>query len=164
LRYPRGAGYGVATDDPLHTLPIGEAEVLRHGNDMALLAIGATVMSCLKAAEMLAARGIECTVVNSRFVKPLDERLLTELGRQFAQVVTVEENAVAGGFGSAVAECFERLGMPGVVVHRIGVPDRFIDHATQGQQREMLHLTADAIAAQLNTFLPAHQSLSAGGI
>jgi 1-deoxy-D-xylulose-5-phosphate synthase len=164
VRYPRGAGYGVSMSEPLHALPIGKGEVLRHGNHAALLAIGATVMPCMEAAALLAGEGIEVTVVNARFVKPLDETILGDLARQFTQVITVEENAVAGGFGSAVAEALERLGSPHVAVHRVGVPDRFIDHATQGQQRQALRLDAGAIAEAVRSRIPSLQHISAGGV
>lgn len=164
VRYPRGAGYGVPMDEPLRAIPIGQGEVLRHGNHAALLAIGATVMPCVEAAEALAAEGIEVTVVNARFVKPLDERILADLARQFTQLITVEENAIAGGFGSAVAEALERLGSPNVAVHRLGVPDRFIDHATQGQQRKALRLDAAAIVEEVRARVPSPQHLSAGGV
>jgi 1-deoxy-D-xylulose-5-phosphate synthase len=163
IRYPRGSGQGVAMDEPLRRLPIGKAEVLRRGSDGALLAIGSAVASCLEAAELLAAEGIHVTVVNSRFVKPLDETLLGELARQFDDLVTVEENAVAGGFGSAVSEALERLGFPHIAVHRIGVPDHFIDHAAQGRQRHLLGLDAKGIAATARKQLRGQRYVSAGG-
>jgi 1-deoxy-D-xylulose-5-phosphate synthase len=121
------------------------------------------VLPSLEAADLLATQGIQLAVVNARFVKPLDETLLIDLARQFTQVITVEENAVAGGFGSAVSEALERLGYGQVTVHRLGVPDRFIDHATQGQQRLALHLDADGIAEEVRARIPAQQHVSAGG-
>jgi 1-deoxy-D-xylulose-5-phosphate synthase len=163
VRYPRGAGTGVPLDEPFHTVDIGKAETLRDGDDAVLLAIGAMVMPAMQAAEMLAAQGIECTVINARFVKPLDETLLAALSRRFTQVITVEENAIAGGFGSAVAEAFERINAPQIVVHRLGIPDRFIDHATQAQQREMVRLSPDALAEEVRTRLPRQHHVSAGG-
>jgi len=163
LRYPRGAGYGVKMDEPLSPIPIGKGEILRHGNDAALLALGSTVMPCMEAAAQLASHGIETTVVNARFAKPLDEEILTELARQFTQVFTVEEHVLAGGFGSAVAEALEHIGMPHVAVHRLGVPDRFIDHATQSQQRDALGLDATAIAEAVRVRLPYPRHVSAGG-
>jgi 1-deoxy-D-xylulose-5-phosphate synthase len=163
VRYPRGAGHGVPREEPLRAMEIGKGEVLRRGEHAAMLAIGATVVPCLRAAEALAGEGIECTVVNARFVKPIDETIITELARQFTQVITVEENAIAGGFGSAVSEALERNNAPHVVVHRLGVPDRFIDHASQGQQREMLGLTPEHIAAEVRARLPRPWHVSAGG-
>ncbi len=163
VRYPRGAGYGVSTEEPMRNLTIGEGEVLRNGSDVAIVAIGATVMPSLDAAAMLAKQDIQATVVNARFVKPLDERILADLGGRFRQIFTVEENAIAGGFGSAVMEALERLGITDVDVHRIGVPDRFIDHATQSQQRRELRLDATGIAEQVRAGILAAQRLSAGG-
>jgi len=162
VRYPRGAGYGVAMDEPLHTMAIGEAEVLRSGDDVAIVAIGATVMPAVEAAAALALEGIQATVVNARFAKPLDERLLADLGDRFGHLFTVEENALLGGFGSAVIECYERLGAR-VRVHRLGIPDRFIDHATQSQQRRGLRLDATGIAEQVKTVIFAGRDLSAEG-
>ncbi|MGH2343748.1 MAG: 1-deoxy-D-xylulose-5-phosphate synthase [Chloroflexota bacterium] len=163
VRYPRGSGQGVPMDEPLRNLTIGQAEVLRRGSDGALLAIGATVAPCLKAADLLAADGIQVTVVNSRFVKPLDEMLLGELARQFDRLITVEENSIAGGFGSAVSEALERLDFPHVAVHRLGVPDRFIDHASQDSQRRSVGLDADGIAAAARSRLCAPSHVPAGG-
>ena len=164
LRYPRGAGYGLPLDEPLRVLEIGKGEVLRQGDDAAIVAIGGTAMPAMQAAELLAAEGIECTVVNARFVKPIDETILADLARRFTQVITVEENAVAGGFGSAVSEAFERINAPQVIVHRIGIPDRFIDHATQNEQREMLHLSAAELAGEVRDRLPRLREVPAGGI
>jgi 1-deoxy-D-xylulose-5-phosphate synthase len=163
VRYPRGAGYGLPLDEPLRELEIGRGEVLRLGNDVAIMAIGATVMPALEAAALLAAQGIEATVVNARFVKPMDELIIRDLARQFTQLFTVEENAVAGGFGSAVAEAVERVGAPHVAVHRLGVPDRFIDHASQSEQRRALKLDATGIADQVYAYLPQTRKVATGG-
>jgi 1-deoxy-D-xylulose-5-phosphate synthase len=102
-------------------------------------------------------------VVNARFIKPIDETIIAKLARQFSQVVTVEENAIAGGFGSAVAEALERTNAPQVMVHRLGVPDRFIDHASQAQQRDLLGLTPERIAEEVRARLPRPRHVSAGG-
>jgi 1-deoxy-D-xylulose-5-phosphate synthase len=163
MRYPRGPGFGVLTEEPLQTLEIGRGEILRLGNDAAIVAIGATVMPSLEAAALLAAQGIEATVVNARFAKPIDELIIRDLARQFTQIITVEENAIAGGFGSAVAEALERLGSPQVAVHRLGVPDRFIDHASQSEQRKALKLDAGGIADQVRARLPQVRHVPAGG-
>jgi 1-deoxy-D-xylulose-5-phosphate synthase len=123
--------------------------VLRKGNDVAILALGATVYPALAAAEQLAARHVEATVVNARFIKPLDEALLRDLGSRFAALLTVEENVVAGGFGSAVAEALDRLGLGHVAVHHVGIPDRFIDHGSQATMRDALNLSADGIVREV---------------
>jgi 1-deoxy-D-xylulose-5-phosphate synthase len=163
VRYPRGAGFGVALDDQLHDLVIGESETLRNGDDVAIIAIGATVMPSVEAAATLAQQGIQATVVNARFVKPLDDRMLADLGARFRHIFTVEENAIAGGFGSAVMEALERLGLSRAEVHRLGVPDRFIDHATQSQQRRELRLDATGIAGQVRARILAARQLPVGG-
>ena len=149
VRYPRGAGLGVELDGALTPLPIGVAEVLRRGNDVAIVALGATVYPALAAAEQLAACRVEATVVNARCIKPLDEALLRDLGSRFAALLTVEENVVAGGFGSAVAEALDRLGLGRVAVHRVGIPDRFIDHGSQAMMRDALNLSADGIVREV---------------
>jgi len=149
VRYPRGAGLGVEPDGALTPVPIGVAEVLRKGNDVAILALGATVYPALAAAEQLAARHVEATVVNARFIKPLDEALLRDLGSRFAALLTIEENVVAGGFGSAVAEALDRLGLGHVAVHRVGIPDQFIDHGSQATMRDALNLSADGIVREV---------------
>jgi 1-deoxy-D-xylulose-5-phosphate synthase len=163
VRYPRGAGQGVPLDEPLHAIPLGKAEIVREGNDGAIVAIGTIVNACLEAAEILAGEGIQVTVVNARFVKPIDEVILDGLARRFNQLLTVEENVTAGGFGSAVSEALERLGHPGIAVHRLGIPDRFIDHATQNQQRLALRLDANGIAQETRARLRTQQHISAGG-
>lgn len=141
IRYPRGAGVGVPLPERPEPLSIGQAEILREGADIAIVAIGTTVGIALKAAVELAADGIEATVVNARFIKPLDESLLTELGQRIGRIVTIEENVLAGGFGGAVSEFFHRQGQADVMVRSLGLPDQFIDHGTVGQLRELVGLT-----------------------
>jgi 1-deoxy-D-xylulose-5-phosphate synthase len=152
IRYPRGAGVGVPTDEPLHTLPLGRSEVLREGDDVAILAVGSMVLPAERAADVLAADGIAATVVNVRFVKPLDERLVLELGRRCGAIVTVEENAAAGGFGSAVLEFFAAHGLrPPTGV--LGVPDRVFEQASQTRLRELAGLTPGSIAEAARSLL-----------
>ncbi len=151
VRYPRGAGLGVGMDPTLTLLPIGQAETLRRGDDLAIVAIGSMVMPAVAAAERLAAQGVSATVVNARFAKPLDETLLRDLATRFDSILTVEENAVAGGFGSAVSEALDRLGLGHVIVHRLGLPDLFIDHGPQSTMRDRLNLSADGIVRETHT-------------
>lgn len=154
FRYPRGSGYGVTMDSELKALPIGKGEVVREGKDLALVAIGAEVYPALEAAKMLAAKGIEAAVINARFVKPLDEELLLETARRYRRIITIEEAALVGGFGSAVLELYEQKGVKNVEVHRIGVPDQFIDHASQPAMREKLKLNADGIVHEVEHWFP----------
>src|SRR5579883_669698 len=134
VRYPRGAAVGVEiVPGQFAPIPIGSWEVLREGEDVAILAIGATVQPALVAAEELAERGISAWVVNARFVKPLDAEMLTGIARSLRRqhIVTVEENVVRGGLGSAVALELHRSGLSGVRVDCIGMPDKFVEHASQ---------------------------------
>ncbi|TKJ31920.1 1-deoxy-D-xylulose-5-phosphate synthase [bacterium (candidate division B38) B3_B38] len=128
VRYPRAKGLGVKLDRNIKTLPIGKGEVLREGEDVAILAIGRMVHCSVQAAERLSEDGIEATVVNARFVKPLDEELIVRLTSRIPRLVTVEENALKGGFGSAVLELLEEKGLNRVMVHRIGIPDEIVPH------------------------------------
>ncbi len=135
LRYPRGSGTGEASGRAPVALPIGRGELIREGADLTILAIGSRVLAAERAAEILAERGIQASVVNARFVKPLDEELILRLARQTGGVITVEENVAAGGFGSAVAELLAREGLH-VPLHILGIPDRFFDHASQDALRK----------------------------
>jgi 1-deoxy-D-xylulose-5-phosphate synthase len=144
LRYPRGEGWGVVMDSEPRRLEIGKAELLRPGKDVAILGIGHTVLPALGAAEDLAPLGIDAAVVNARFVKPLDKQLLREVLTRVPTVITVEDHAIAGGFGSAIVEFLAEEGI-GVQVRRLGVPDRFIPHGTQDQLRKLCGFDREAI-------------------
>jgi 1-deoxy-D-xylulose-5-phosphate synthase len=146
LRYPRGEGWGVALDKDMKTLEIGKAEILRQGGDVVIAAIGHTVLPALKAAEELAPLGIDASVVNARFVKPLDKNLFRDLLTRVPRLITVEDHVVTGGFGSALIEFLADEGFTGVEVKRLGVPDRFIPHGTQDELRKMCGFDKDAIA------------------
>jgi 1-deoxy-D-xylulose-5-phosphate synthase len=153
LRYPRGAGVGVPLDANPQPVPVGKAEVLRRGKDVAIVAIGSTVYPALAAADALAAEGIDAAVINARFVKPLDRSLIAGVAKNFNRIVTVEENMVAGGFGSAVLELLEERALNEVVVRCIGLPDEFIEHATPEILRAKYNLDAAGIAKVVrNTF------------
>jgi len=155
LRYPRGAGYGLALDQELQSLEIGRGEILAQGNDVAIIAIGSTVYPALEAARLLEGRGIRATVVNARFVKPLDRELILGAARRSGCVVTVEENALQGGFGSAVLELLADEGLVDVRVRRIGIPDRYIEQGPQARLRQDLGLDGAGIAATVEAFLAA---------
>ena len=144
LRYPRGKGVGVAFSSTLQKVPIGQAEVLREGEDLLILALGASVYPALAAAEKLEAHGFSATVVNARFVKPLDENLILTLAAKHGRVLTVEENVLAGGFGSAVLELLADRGLA-VAVKRLGIPDIFVEHGAPAILRQKYGLDADGI-------------------
>ena len=144
LRYPRGRGAGVAFSSTLHKIPIGRAEVLREGEDLLILAIGASVHYTLQAAQELENQGYQATVVNARFVKPLDESLILNLAARRGRVLTVEENVVQGGFGSAVLELLSDHDLM-VPVKRLGIPDQFLEHGAPDILRQKYGLDAAGI-------------------
>ena len=146
LRYPRGCGVGVPLEDEVCPLPIGKAEVLTTGTDVVILGIGVTVMAALEAKQRLEDEHISVTVVNSRFVKPLDRELIASLARKIPCVVTVEENVIQGGFGSAVLECLSDEGITGNRILRLGIGDAFVEHGSQKILRAKYGLDAAGIA------------------
>ncbi|OGU14855.1 MAG: 1-deoxy-D-xylulose-5-phosphate synthase [Geobacteraceae bacterium GWC2_53_11] len=153
VRYPRGNGYGVALDQALEILPVGRAELLREGSTAAILALGTMVHPAMEAAATLDAEGLALTVVNARFVKPLDEELVMALAKKCGVLITIEENALQGGFGSAVLELLEQRGLTGVRVLRLGYPDSYIPQGEQHELRAMLGLDPAGITSSLRTFL-----------
>ena len=153
LRYPRGAGYGVELDVELKTLEIGKGELLTEGRDLCIIAIGSSVYPALQAAESLRQKGISAGVINARFVKPLDADLILTAARTTGRIMTVEENALQGGFGSAVLELIHDNSLQDVKVKRIGIPDRYIEQGSQAQLRKDLGIDAEGIAAAAESFL-----------
>ena len=146
VRYPRGTAVGVPRKSEPEILPIGRAEVLRRGRDVAIVAIGSMVYPALDAADLLEQEGLSVEVVNARFVKPLDEELLLDLARRFKTIVTVEENALQGGFGSAVAEFYLDRGLTGLRLVRLGVPDEFVEQGERKLLLDKLGLSGRGIA------------------
>jgi 1-deoxy-D-xylulose-5-phosphate synthase len=144
VRFPRGSGIGSAMVGAPYCLPIGRGEVIQEGADLTILAIGATVLPSIRAAEILARDGIEAAVINARFVKPLDESLILEAARKTGVLVTVEEAMLAGGFGGAVIELLTRANVP-AQIDCLGLPDRFFDHATQTALRKQAGIDAESI-------------------
>jgi len=152
LRYPRGSTSG-KHDEPPAPLVLGRAEVLRAGSEIAILALGNTADAALDAYEMLAEEGLRPTIVNARFVAPLDETLLLELAETHRRFITLEEHSLAGGFGSAVVEFVSDRGMD-VAVERIGVPNVLVQHAKPEAQRAQFGLSAENIAARVRALAP----------
>lgn len=153
VRYPRGNGYGVPLEQELKPLPIGKAELIREGGDGVVLALGSMVMPAFDAAEELARQGVNLTVVNARFVKPLDRELIQSLAQRFGRLVTVEENVLQGGFGTAVLELLEEQGISGVPVLRLGYPDQYIEQGEQHELRSIYGLDAAGITDALRRFI-----------
>ncbi|MCI7540001.1 MAG: 1-deoxy-D-xylulose-5-phosphate synthase [Veillonellaceae bacterium] len=156
VRYPRGAAVGVKIPEAMTMLPLGKAEVLRNKGSIALLAIGSMVQATEKAADLLAEEGIAVRVVNMRFVKPLDTELLLSLARdpEIRGLVTLEENMLAGGFGSAVLEALSDAGVL-LPVRRFGIGDTFVEQGTREELLELCGLTAPQVAEGVKTFLRA---------
>lgn len=155
IRIARGEAVGVPMEEELRELPIGRGSVIREGRDVVIFGLGKSLTAAMEAAEMLDEDEISCGVVNPIFVKPLDIDLLLDSARATGRIVTVEENVLAGGFGSAVLEALTAAGMEDTAVHRIGMPDSFIEHGTAADQRRRLQIDAKGIAEQLKSaFFP----------
>jgi len=154
IRYPRNSGLGVELGTELHEIPIGKGEIIRYGGDVAILAIGATVAPALEAALELASNGIEATVVNARFAKPLDSELIMSLTNSIKRLVTVEENAIIGGFGNSVVDLLQKSGRADVQVKSIGIPDEFVEQGAQAILRTKYNLDAKGIARQVLALFP----------
>ncbi len=146
FRYPRGQGVGCKLDENPKPLSMGKGEILTKGEDILILSIGSSVSESLKAYDILLAEGIHATVVNARFVKPLDTDLINSLAKKIPRIITVEEHMRQGGFGSAVLECLADHDVKGVCLERIGVKDSFVEHGPQDILRKLCGLDAQSIA------------------
>jgi 1-deoxy-D-xylulose-5-phosphate synthase len=163
VRYPRGTVAGAGSNAPTVPLEWGKGALLLDGKDLLILAVGATVVPSLFAAEELRRKGISAAVVNARFIKPLDADLIIPLARRTGRLLTVEENVLAGGFGSAVLEMFEEHGEhPPSQIRRLGIRDTFVEHGSQSELREIHGINAESLVAEGlrmcghgKTFLPA---------
>jgi len=160
FRYPRGRGVGVKRDPLLKSIEIGKGEILRKGNDVLLLAIGSTVYPSLRAAERLGHLGIHAAVINSRFLKPLDGDLLCQWAKRIGKVLTVEENVLQGGFGSAVLELFQERGLISVYVKRLGIPDLFVEHGPPSLLRAKYGIDENGIFKKVKEMVEEHRSSS----
>ena len=162
LRYPRGNGVGVDISRPPVSLPIGRGELLREGTDVTIVAIGSRVITAENAAALLAEREIDAAVVNARFVKPLDEELILRLARETGALITIEENVVAGGFGSAVLELLAREGLQ-LPVQTLGIPDRIFDHASQDSLRKQARIEVQDVVEAALEISTARRTVPLGG-
>jgi 1-deoxy-D-xylulose-5-phosphate synthase len=145
FRYPRGTAMGVELDKIVKPLRLGKGKVVKEGDDILILAIGNSVGDALEARETLKGLGITATVVNCRFVKPLDNDLICALAKKIPRVITIEENVLAGGFGSGVLEALNDEGLTGIQVERIGIADTFVEHGPQQLLRSLYGVDAPAI-------------------
>ena len=147
LRYPRGSGVGVTLDEEIESLTIGQGELLREGDDLLIIALGNRVHPALEAAEQLAEADVSATVINARFVKPLDENLLVNYAQRIGNVITVEDGAIIGGFGGAVLELFAKRGiLCDVKIRSLGIPDQFVEHGPPELLHKLCGYDAEAIA------------------
>ncbi len=161
IRIPRGPGEGVPLmEEGWEPLPIGRGELLREGDDLLIVAYGAMNSKAMATAELLAAQGVDSTVVNARFLRPLDDELLHPLARRIGKVVTIEEGTLSGGFGSAVTESLSDADIKPSIL-RLGIPDVLVDHATPQQSFEQLGLTPVQMAEKIKTFVQRANGASA---
>jgi 1-deoxy-D-xylulose-5-phosphate synthase len=165
LRYPRGNGIGIELEEEFRDIPLGKGEVLKEGEDVLLIAIGNTVQPAMNAAGRLDAQGIRVSVIDARFVKPLDSELIVNYARRIGRVITVEENVLQGGFGSAVLELFQELAFSPKAFLRLGLPDSFIPHGSQTILRNLFGIDAEGIENAVHRILKTHhgQTLHAIG-
>ncbi|MBP3952298.1 1-deoxy-D-xylulose-5-phosphate synthase [Bacillus suaedae] len=154
VRYPRGNGYGIKMDDQLKKLPIGQWETIQDGSDACILTFGTMLPVAEAAIKQLEAQGISVKLVNANSVKPLDEALLKELALATMPIITLEEAALQGGFGSAVLEFFHDNSYHNMEIKRMGIPDQFIEHGSVDELLEEIGLTENKVVEELLTMLP----------
>lgn len=152
IRYPRGSALGVPVKDVFTEIPIGKAERLVNGQDVVLLAVGNMVEYAKKASEKLSADGIQCEIINMRFIKPLDIDILHDVVTRFEKIVTLEESTIVGGFGTGVLEYLAERNLKNDIL-RIGLPDKFIDHGTQEELHKLIGIDPDSIVEKIKIFL-----------
>ena len=152
IRYPRGEAVGVPVDNEFHEIPIGTWELLKDGGDLAVIACGVTVYPSLAAASELEEEGVHCTVVNGRFVKPVDTDMLLRVAERTGRILTVEENTIIGGFGSAVSEALAKAGVT-VPMKHMGLPDAFLPHGSQASLRRIAGLDKEGIREAIKDWL-----------
>jgi 1-deoxy-D-xylulose-5-phosphate synthase len=153
IRFPRGKALGPVADGIIEPVQLGRAEVLREGGDVVLCACGAVVRDAVAAAGILRGKGVEATVINARFIKPMDEELIAGYVSRIGRIVTVKENAVQGGFGSAVAEMLIRRNIFNAKAAMVGIPDRFIEHGSRRSLLDRLGISAAGIASEAERLL-----------
>ncbi len=154
VRYPRSPGLGVPLDEEFREIPVGEGELLRDGTDIAIIAIGSSIAPAMEAAAAFACEGIQATVVNARYAKPLDARLILDVASRTRHILTVEENTLKGGFGQQVSDLLMQAGIKDIRIKCIGLPDKFIEHGTQSLLRSKYGLDAQGIIKGALTLLP----------
>lgn len=157
VRYPRGSALGVKLEPGFSKIEIGKAEKILDGDDIAILAVGSMVDYSEKAIPLLKEQGYNAELFNMRFIKPLDEQLLEQIAAKHEKIVTIEENNLPGGFGSAVIEFFADRNYKNDIL-RIGIPDNFIDHGTQAELHKQISIDPAGIVSQISAFLKKNKS------
>lgn len=157
VRYPRGNGYGIKMDEELKQIPIGSWEVLRDGTDLAILTFSTTIPMAEEAAEILAKDGISVKVINARSIKPMDEEMLLDLAKKNYPILTIEESALQGGFGSAVLEFYHDHSYHSMVVERMGIPDQFIEHGSVNKLLEEIGMSTKDVVQTVHKMVPRKQ-------
>jgi 1-deoxy-D-xylulose-5-phosphate synthase len=160
IRYPRGSGVGVSLDWQLREIPIGEGKIEQEGSDVGIIAIGNHVSTAMLAAKDLARYGIKALVMNARFAKPLDQDMIAEIASKTGHILTIEENSLAGGFGSAVLEMLSDRGINSVKVIRLGLPDIFVKHGSQKALRKYVKLEVQSIVEAVQSMIKPKKSKS----
>ena len=153
MRFPRGNGLGVPLDETFEEIPIGTWEVLKEGRDAVILTFGTTIPMAMKAANLLEKQGCSVKVINARFIKPLDSKLLTDLLLMDVPVLTIEEAVLQGGFGSAVLEFASDEGFRHAEIARMGIPDHFIEHGSVKELWSEIGLTSENIVQKINSMV-----------
>ncbi|HWV87116.1 MAG TPA: 1-deoxy-D-xylulose-5-phosphate synthase [Capillimicrobium sp.] len=162
LRYPRGEGIGVPLPDTPHAIEIGTGEILREGERVAIVGYGTGVQKALEAADLLAESGIDATVADARFAKPLDRALLAQLAAEHDLLVTVEEGVLQGGFGTGVWETLNDGGLAVPRILRVGLPDRFVTHGKPALLHAEVGFTGERIAERITSALRDPRAALAG--
>ena len=167
IRYPRGQSIGVPLDPEFHKIPLGTWELICEGDDIVLIAVGSMVMPAIQAAENLRSHGFNASVINARFVKPLDINLLLDTANRVPAIVTIEENVLNGGLGASVIQLLQNQGLSNVKVKQLGIPDEFVAHGEQNLLRSIYHMDAHGITDECLDFLAhiylVHSSISGKG-
>ncbi len=157
IRYPRGNSLGIPLRPVFQQLQIGKSETVRTGKDIAILAIGTMVTQSLQAADILEKEGILAEVVNMRFVKPLDNELLANISKRFSRIITVEENSVVGGFGSAIVEAYAAMNTSNLNIKIHGIQDGYVTHGTPAELFALTKIDGIGIAGIVKEFIKQHK-------
>jgi 1-deoxy-D-xylulose-5-phosphate synthase len=154
IRYPRGSGEGADLNPDLQLLPIGKSEVLKEGSDLTIFAIGSMVYPAVNAARLLGEEGLDCAVINARFAKPVDSEMVLEQAKKTGRLITVEENAISGGYGHSVLDTLAHSKLPQVKVECLGLPDQFVEHGSPDLFRSKFDLDSAGIVRRIKRAFP----------